>query len=65
MEECIHAFLTSAKDGDEWSASLRNRFKSGSNCIPSWVSATAGLDAVEKRKIYFLCQKSNLDSAVV
>jgi hypothetical protein len=51
----IHAFLTLALVGDEWSASRPSRFTSeetatGTLRIGSWVGPRAGLDEVEKRK---------------
>jgi hypothetical protein len=52
----LHAFLTSALDGNEWSAShpgpftLRERAP-GTYWIGGWMGPTAGLDtAVVKRK---------------
>jgi hypothetical protein len=46
----FHAFLTSALDGGEWSASRHGRFNSGSYCIGGWVGLRVGLDVTEKRK---------------
>jgi hypothetical protein len=48
-----HAFLTSARDGDEWSASRSGRFTPGVRAssihwIGGWVRSTAGLDTVSK-----------------
>jgi hypothetical protein len=48
-------FLTSALDGGEWSASRPGRFTpgeiaTGTHWIEGWMSPSAGLDAVEKRK---------------
>jgi hypothetical protein len=46
------AFLTSALDRDEWSASRTGSFAPGTHWIGGvWVGPRAGLDAVEKRKI--------------
>jgi hypothetical protein len=55
VEILLHAFLTSALDGGEWSASRPSRFSpreraSGTHYI-GWVDLRAGLDAVVKRKI--------------
>jgi hypothetical protein len=55
-EEELHAFLTSAQDRGEWSASRFGSFTSGiiapsSRWIGGWVDLRAGLDAVAKRKI--------------
>jgi len=55
MEVQLHAFLSSALDGGEWSASHSGRFTygvrdPGSRWIGSWVRRRAGLDAVAKRK---------------
>jgi hypothetical protein len=52
----LDAFLTSALDGDEWSASTPGRFTpreraSGTRWIGGWVGLRAGLDAVVKIKI--------------
>jgi hypothetical protein len=57
------SFLTSALDGGEWSASRPCRFTSnerapGNYWIWGWVGPRVGLDAVEKRKISFPCQKA-------
>jgi hypothetical protein len=54
--ECkASSFLTSALDGDEWSASRPGRFTPGgialgTHWIGSWVGPRAGLDAVENRR---------------
>jgi hypothetical protein len=60
----FHAFLTSALDGGEWSASLPGRFTpreraSGSHWIGAWLGPRASLDAVVKRKITSPCGESN------
>jgi hypothetical protein len=60
----LHAFLTSAVDGDEWSASRPGRFTlgertSGTHFIGGWASPRAGLDAVMKRKIPSPHRESN------
>jgi hypothetical protein len=52
----LHAFLTSAFDGGEWSASCPGRFiprerAPGTHWIGDWVGPRAVLDAVGKRKI--------------
>jgi hypothetical protein len=50
-----HAFLTSALDGGQWSASRPGRFTPeewapGTHWIGGWVGPRTGLDAVAKRK---------------
>jgi hypothetical protein len=52
-------FLTSALDGGEQSASRPDRFTHGkrtpsTHCSRRWVGSSAGLDAMEKRKMLFL-----------
>jgi hypothetical protein len=54
----IHAFLTSALDRGEWSATRACRFTPGTDWIGCWVGARAVLDDVEKRKILH-CRESN------
>jgi len=56
VEVYLHAFLTAAIDGGEWSASHLGRFTpgetaSGTHWIGVWVGPRAGLDVVVKRKI--------------
>jgi hypothetical protein len=56
VEGQLHAFLTSALDGGEWSASRLCRFTPserapGTHWIGGWVGSRAFLDAVAKRKI--------------
>jgi len=53
MEVYLHAFLASALDEGEWSASQHGRFTHketvpGTHCKGRWVAPRAGLDAVEK-----------------
>jgi hypothetical protein len=55
VEVQLHAFLTSAVDGDDWSASRPGRFTPGeripgNHWIGSWVGLRIGLDTVPKRK---------------
>jgi hypothetical protein len=55
----IHAFLTSALIGDEWSASRPGRFipwerAPSTHWIGGWVGPRTGLDGVEKRKFLIL-----------
>jgi hypothetical protein len=57
-----HAFLTSALQQREWSAS---RPDSGTHCIGGWVGPKAGLDAVEKGKIPSFRRESNTRTPVV
>jgi hypothetical protein len=50
-------FLTPTLDGGEWSASRLYRFTPeerapGTHWIESWLGPRAGLDVVEKRKIF-------------
>jgi hypothetical protein len=57
-------FLTSALNGGEWSASRPCHFTPvdralGTHWIRGWVGPTSGLDAMEKRKIFSPCRKSN------
>jgi len=47
----MYAFLTSALDGGEWSASRASRFTPGTHWIGGWVGPRGVLDAVVKRKI--------------
>jgi hypothetical protein len=56
VEVLRRAFLTSALEGGEWSASRTDRFtrRKGTpdtRWIGSWVGPIAGLEVVEKRKI--------------
>jgi hypothetical protein len=56
VEVQIHAFLTSALDGGEWSASQPGHFNRrerahGTHWIGDWVGPRAVLDTVAKRKI--------------
>jgi len=56
MEVYLHAFLTSALDGGDWSASLPGRFTCGRSAlvtrwIGGWVGPKAGLDTVVKGKV--------------
>jgi hypothetical protein len=60
----LHAFLASALDGGEWSASRPGHFTPrerapGTHRIGGWVGLRAGLDAVVKRKILSSCRDSN------
>jgi hypothetical protein len=64
VEVQLHAFLTSALHGGEWSDSRPGRFiprerVPSKHWIGGWVGPTAGLDAVVKRKIPSLWQDSN------
>jgi hypothetical protein len=61
-------FLISALDGGEWSASRPCRFipgerALGTHWIGGWVGLSAGLDAVEERKILH-CRESNQPVAI-
>jgi hypothetical protein len=66
----VHAFLTSALDGGEWSASrpccfTPGKTAPGTHCIGGWVGPKAGLDVMEKSKISCTYRESNADSSVV
>jgi len=68
MEVWLHAFLTTALDGGEWSALCSGRFTPaeripGTHRIGGWVGprARAGLDAVAKREIPNPRRDSNSD----
>jgi len=63
-EVWLPAFLTSALDGGELSASRPGRFTPkerapGTHWIAGWVVPRAGLDAVVNRKIPSPCRDSN------
>jgi hypothetical protein len=54
-EVLLHAFLTSALDRSEWSASCSSRFipevrAPSIHCTRGWVGLRAGMNAVAKRK---------------
>jgi hypothetical protein len=54
VEAYIHAFLTSALDGGEWSASRLGRFAPrerapGTHWTGGWVGSRAGLDTGEEK----------------
>jgi hypothetical protein len=53
------SFLTSALDGDEWSASRRGRFTPSIHWIGGWVGTRAGWDAMTWRKFSWSCRESN------
>jgi hypothetical protein len=50
MDVYIHMFFISSLVGGEWSASRLGRFVPGTHWIGGWVSPTAGLEDLEKRK---------------
>jgi hypothetical protein len=55
----VHIFLTLALVGGEWSTSRPGRFtigerSPGTHWIGGWVNPRAGLDDVEKRKLFTL-----------
>jgi hypothetical protein len=60
-----YAFLTSELGADEWPAWSSCRFTPGTHLIGCWVGPRGGLDAVDKRKIFCLCRKSNPNPPVV
>jgi hypothetical protein len=47
----IHAFLTSALAGGEWSASRPGRFTPGTYWVGGWMGSRTDMDNVERRKI--------------
>jgi hypothetical protein len=52
-------FLTSALDGEAWSASRPYRFGPGdrvasTHCVRGWVGSRTGLDAMEQKKVLSL-----------
>jgi hypothetical protein len=58
MEVQLHAFLTSALDGGDWSASRPDLFTAGkripgTHWVGGWVGQSADLEAVAKREIPF------------
>jgi len=60
----LHAFLSSALDEGEWSASRSGCFTprgstAGTHCIGAWVGPRAGLDAVAKGKNLSPCRELN------
>jgi hypothetical protein len=60
VEVQLHAFLTSALDGGEWSASRPGRFARGANCKGGCVGPRAGVDAVAKKiTITFIAPDGN------
>jgi hypothetical protein len=64
------AFLISATDGDEWSASRPGRFTPGQTTpgvhfICGLAGPTAGLDITEKRKVFCSCRNLKSDSTIV
>jgi hypothetical protein len=70
VEVWLHAFLTSALDGGERSASRPDRFTpreraAGTHWIGGWVGPRAFLDAVVKRKIPSPHRESNPKTPIV
>jgi hypothetical protein len=70
VEVYLHAFLTSALDGGEWSALRPGRFTHrkrapGTHWIGGWVGPRAVLDTVVKRKIPSLHRESNPRTPIV
>jgi hypothetical protein len=70
VEVQLHAFLTSALDGGEWSTSRPDRFTPGERApgthwIGGWVGSRAVLDAVVKRKIPSPRRESNPRTPIV
>ena len=58
-ETWLHSFLTSALDGDEWSASGSSRFKSGNHWKEGWEGPTAGLGVLWEKSLPHFCCDSN------
>jgi hypothetical protein len=61
--------IINLQDGYEWSASRPCRFTltettSDAHWIWGWVGSTTGLDAMEKRIIFWLYRESNSNSSV-
>jgi hypothetical protein len=70
VELWLHAFLTSALDGGEWSASRPGRFTTrerapGTHWIGGWVGLRAVLDTVVKRKFPRPRRESNSRTPIV
>jgi hypothetical protein len=70
VEVQLHASLTSALNGGEWSASRPGRFipserARGTQWIGGWVGSRAFLDAVVRRKIPSLRRESNPRDPIV
>jgi hypothetical protein len=63
----LHSHLTSAPDGDAWSASRPCHFNpqrtAGAHWTEGWVDPRGGLDVLEKWKIFWLCRDANLGSS--
>jgi hypothetical protein len=62
MEVQLHAFLTLALNGGEWSASFTSHITTrertlGTYWVGGWVDPRAGLDKVAKRKTPYPCQE--------
>jgi len=47
----LHAFLTLALDGGEWSASCPRCFTPSNHWVGEWVGPSASLDVMVRRKI--------------
>jgi hypothetical protein len=60
-----YSFLTSALDGDEWSASLPAARAPGTHCTGGWVGLRDGLDTDVRGKILCPCRRSKPDCPVV
>jgi hypothetical protein len=69
MQLYLHAFLTSALGGGEWSSSHSGHFTAGKR-IPGthwtgcWVGPSAGLDAVAMRKNPVIAPRGNWTQVV-
>jgi len=64
MEVQPHKLLTSALDGDEWSASRPEREPQGTHWVGGWMGHRAALYAVAMRKISFAVTAGNRNPIV-
>jgi hypothetical protein len=68
VEVQLHAFLTSALDGSEWSASHPGLFTPGERAsgtlLISWAGSRVGLDVVAKRQNLLLILAWNRNPVV-
>jgi hypothetical protein len=63
VEIWLHALLTLAQSGGEWSASSPSRFNPEENGIGGWMCLRTGLNAVKRISDY--CLESNSDFVLV
>jgi hypothetical protein len=62
MEAQLHAFLTSALDGQLHSVGGEKAINA--HWIEAWMDSRGGMHNVEKKKVYFPCLELNLDSLI-